>query len=86
MENLEKLCIDMTSVDLKPITHLIFGVKNGAQFCVDTPLTIPDFMKLWDSHGKEIKILTGINTFTYVNKRSVDFFHISPLSHNTNIN
>lgn len=85
MENLEKLGIDVRSVELKPITHLIFGMKNGTQFCVDTPLTIPDFVKLWDSHGKEIKILTGIDMFTQVNKRNVDFFQASPITKN-NIN
>ena len=77
MENLEKLGVDVTSVDLMPITHLVFGIKSGVQFCVDTPLTIQDFAKLWNSHGKEIKILTSTDTFAYVNKRSVDFFHAS---------
>ena len=76
MSNLETLNVNTTDIPFTPLTHIMFIMKNGAQFDVDTPLSSADFTKIWDAKKNKVKIITGNDTFAYINKRRVDCFRV----------
>lgn len=78
MATLEDMNVDLSDVSFKPITEIAL-IAKGAQIVIDTPLAISDFTELWNSKKRKLKIPTGKDSYVYIVKRRVDFYHISPI-------
>lgn len=78
MPSLEEMNVDISDVSFKPVTEIAFIMK-GAQAVIGTPLSIADFTELWNSKKRKLKIPTGKDSYAYIVKRPVDFYHISPI-------
>lgn len=78
MASLEELNVNLDDVSFEPITNIVFIMKNGAQIGVGTPLTVSAFTEIWNTHKRKIKVITGKDSYAYINKRRVDFYHIFP--------
>ncbi len=78
MPSLEEMNVDISDVSFKPFTEIAFIMK-GAQAVIGTPLSIADFTELWNSKKRKLKIPTGKDSYAYIVKRRVDFYHISPI-------
>ena len=55
-------------------------MKNGAQIGVGTPLTVSAFTEIWNTRKRKIKVITGKDSYAYINKRRVDFYHVFPVT------
>ncbi len=78
MATLEDMNVDLSDVSFKPITEIAL-IAKGAQIVIGTPLAISDFTELWNSKKRKLKIPTGKDSYVYIVKRRVDFYHISPV-------
>ncbi len=78
MATLEDMNVDLSDVSFKPITEIAL-IAKGAQIVIGTPLTISDFTELWNSNNGKLKIPPGNDSYVYIVKRRVDFYHISPI-------
>ena len=79
MAILEEMNVDLDDVSFKPITEIAL-IARGAQIVIGTPLSIADFTELWNSKRKKLKIPTGKDSYAYIVKAHVDFYHISPIN------
>lgn len=79
MENLEKLGVDLNDVQLVVKTNISLIMRNGAQIRIGTPLTVSDFLQIWNGRSRKIKIATGKDGFACIDKKRVDFYHVSPI-------
>lgn len=78
MPTLEEMNVDLEDISFKPVTEIAFIMK-GAQAVIGTPLSITDFTELWNSKKRKLKIPTGKDSYAYIVKKRVDFYHISPI-------
>ncbi len=79
MATLEEMNVDLDDVPFKPITEIAL-ISRGAQIVIGTPLSIADFPELWNSKRRKLKVPTGKDSYAYIVKRRVDFYHISPIN------
>lgn len=76
---LEEMNVNVDDVSFKPITEVAL-ITKGAQIVIGTPLSIADFTALWNSRRRKLKVPTGKDSYAYIVKRRVDFYHISPIN------
>ena len=79
MATLEEMNVDLEDISFEPITQISLVMRNGKQVYIGTPLSIMGFTKLWNSHKKIIKVVTGRESYAYINKKCVDFYHACPI-------
>ncbi len=80
MASLEELNVNLDDVSFEPITNVVFIMKNGAQIGVGTPLTVSAFTEIWNARKRKLKVITGKDSYAYINKRRVDFYHVFPVT------
>lgn len=78
MPTLEEMNVDLDDVSFQPITEIAL-IMRGAHITIGTSLSVADFTELWNSKKRKLKVPTGKDTYAYIVKRRVDFYHIAPI-------
>ncbi len=81
MVSLEELNVSLGGISLESKTNIVLIMESGVERFVNTPLSISDFTKLWESHKKIIKLPTGkADGYVCIKKKHVDFLLLRPLN------
>lgn len=80
MENLEELNVNTDNISFESITNIDIIMKNGIKIRLATPLRADDFLKIWNTKKRKVKIITGNDSFACINKRYAVFYHIYPIA------
>lgn len=65
-----------------PITKISMITNSGGIFEISTPLTVNDFMLLWNSKNNILKIPTSKESYAFIRKRRIDCFDVKPIKFN----
>lgn len=80
MYNLKNIRVSLEGVFFDNKTNIEFYLKSGAIFSLQTPLSKEDFVGIWEHSKKNVKILTGKDSFACIDKQQVISYRVSPIT------
>ncbi len=60
-------------------SRIVFCLTSGALYEIKTPLSPEDFVIIWNSGKRHIKIATGLSSFVEIDKRRVELYDVTPI-------